>query len=48
MTESSSSLTTTCLIIAAIVIGLLFASVIGLIFLGSQVSEILSRAGESV
>jgi uncharacterized RDD family membrane protein YckC len=47
-TESSSSLATTCLIIAAIVIGLLFASVIGLIFLGSQLSEILSRAGESV
>jgi uncharacterized RDD family membrane protein YckC len=45
---SSSNLATTCLIIALIVIGFFFASIVALVFLGSQVSEILSRAGQSI
>lgn len=46
--ESSSSLATTCLVIALIVIGFFFVAIIALIFLGSQVSDILSRAGSSI
>jgi len=46
--ESSSNLATTCLVITLVVVGLFFALIIGLIFLGSQISNILSRAGTSI
>jgi hypothetical protein len=46
--SSSSGWATACLIII-VVLGLLFVvSIVGLIFLGSQVSDILSKAGSSV
>lgn len=47
-TESSSNLAATCLVITLVVVGVFFALVIALIFLGSQMSDILRRAGESI
>ena len=46
--QSSSGLATACLIIVVVVLLLFVLSVIALIFLGSQVSDILSRAGDSI
>jgi hypothetical protein len=46
--QSSSGLATTCLIIVIVVILLFVVSVVALVFLGSQVSDILSRAGDSI
>ncbi len=46
--ESSSGLATTCLIITLVIVGLFVVSIIALIFLGSQLSDILSRVGTSI
>jgi uncharacterized RDD family membrane protein YckC len=46
--QSTSGLATACLIIAVVLILLFVFSIGALIFLGSQVSDILSRVGESV
>ena len=37
-----------CLIVGLVVIGIMFVSIVALIFLGSQISTILSNVGESV
>ncbi len=46
--QSSSGLLTACLIIVVVVLLLFVVSIVALIFLGSQVSDILSKVGDSV
>ena len=46
--QSSSGLASACLIIVIVVLLLFVVSIVGLVFLGSQVSDILSAVGESV
>jgi uncharacterized RDD family membrane protein YckC len=46
--QSSSGLTTACLIVVVIVLLLFVFSIVALVFLGSQVSDILSKAGNSI
>jgi uncharacterized RDD family membrane protein YckC len=46
--QSSSGLLTACLMIVVVVLLLFVVSVVALIFLGSQVSDILSKVGDSV
>jgi uncharacterized RDD family membrane protein YckC len=47
-TQGSSGFATACLIIVVVVLLLFVFSLVALIFLGSQVSDILSRAGDSI
>jgi uncharacterized RDD family membrane protein YckC len=46
--QSTSGLATTCLIVALVLLLFAVFSIVALVFLGSQVSDILSRVGDSV
>jgi len=46
--QSSSGLATACLILVVVLVLLAVFSIVALIFLGSQVSDILSRVGDSI